>query len=236
MMKLSDAAAERAFQRGSPSLVAGGNLCGLLDAVPPVEVLQQVEERLLLALEAHWGVLAPLLQHAHGHARGEHGLAEVVALDGHADPVRALRKRFEWAGGRVAAVVAGVGRTRQAKLLPVLVDRVAQRPWSGSLRISAAKHLPSEVCPAQLLRVPLNLVVVDAGAWGRERRAHAHVEAVDDVDVIHLAAVEATTKLEQVHVLLACPPLRLELCGGDPELGSSVHGVVDQTLTHSITP
>mmetsp|Transcript_143419 Transcript_143419/g.445853 ORF Transcript_143419/g.445853 Transcript_143419/m.445853 type:complete len:230 (-) Transcript_143419:609-1298(-) len=200
-------------RQGCPSLVAGRNLLGFLQAIPSIKVLQEVEERLLLALEAHGRVLAPGPQHLRRHARGGQRLGKVVALERCTKPVCTLREGFERAGGRVAAVAPGVRHALKAQLLPRLEDGVAKRARLGRLRVSAAKDLPAEIGPRELLRVPLNLVEVDARSWCGKLRPHAHVEAVDDVNVIHLATVEAAAKLEHVNVLRQLSPPWLQFCG-----------------------
>mmetsp|Transcript_71867 Transcript_71867/g.222888 ORF Transcript_71867/g.222888 Transcript_71867/m.222888 type:complete len:362 (-) Transcript_71867:122-1207(-) len=136
----------------------------------------------------------------------------------------------------MAAIVASVGALLEAQFLPVLVDRVAQGARCCRLRVGAAQHLLAEVRPCELPGVPLDLVVVDAGARGCELVPHAHVEAVDDEDVANLAAIEATAKLQQVDILLQLGPPGFQLRGADAQLSGRVHGIQDHAVLQGIAP
>ena len=76
-------------------------------------------------------------------------------------------------------VVADVGLGGEAELLPVGVDRAAERASFGGRWVRRTEHLAAEVLPRELRRVPLDEVVVDGGARLGELLAHGHVEAVD---------------------------------------------------------
>mmetsp|Transcript_22826 Transcript_22826/g.58225 ORF Transcript_22826/g.58225 Transcript_22826/m.58225 type:complete len:221 (+) Transcript_22826:82-744(+) len=216
--------------------LAADNVNALLEAVAAVQILEQVEEGLLLALEEDGGVVAPGLDGAHRNAQGEQGLAEVVRLDGDAQPVRALSQRLEGARGGVQAVVARVRLRVEAEVLPVLEDGVAQGLRVGRLGVRAAEDLAAEVGPGHAVGVPLDLVEVDGFARHGKLRAHPGVEAVDDVDAVNLAAVEATAKLQEGLPLLERIVLVTKAVHAAAQLCGAVHQVVNKPLLQRLVP
>mmetsp|Transcript_66309 Transcript_66309/g.176628 ORF Transcript_66309/g.176628 Transcript_66309/m.176628 type:complete len:456 (-) Transcript_66309:128-1495(-) len=224
----------RSAERRSSAGTADGP--SLLEAGSAVKVLQKVEERRLLALEGHRGVVAPRLHRRSRHARGQHRPPEAVLRQRHAEPVRALSERLEGAGGGMDTVVARVRLSLEAQALPIGVDQVAHGTEVGGGGVGGAQDLVSELRPRELPWGPLHRVVVDAGARGRELRAHVHVEAVNDEDAVDLAAVEAPTKLQERGALLERAPLCAEVAGADAELLRPVHRVEHEALLQSILP
>ena len=102
------------------------------------------------------------------------------------------------------------------------VDLLAQGALRRRRRVRGAQQFAAEVRPGHLLRRPLHLIIMDAGVLGGELGAHVHVEAVDHVDVIHLAAVETTAKLDDALTLLqAIIPERL--LSGSPHCIMFIH-------------
>mmetsp|Transcript_35348 Transcript_35348/g.53140 ORF Transcript_35348/g.53140 Transcript_35348/m.53140 type:complete len:411 (-) Transcript_35348:39-1271(-) len=226
----------RSERMGGGFLLAAGDVGALLQAGTAVQVFQQVEQGLLLALVRHSRILEPSLDGGHGDAGGQHGLAVEVLLDRLAQPVGSLSQSLERAGGGVETVVACVRLRLELEGLPGLEDGVAEGAAVGGLGIRAAQDLAAEVAPGEAGRVPLDLVEVDALARDGELGPHLRVEAVDDEDVVDLSAVEASSELDQVLALLQRVVLGAEIIHGASQLGGAVHEVVDHALGQSLVP
>eukprot|EP00438_Fugacium_kawagutii_P029829 Skav200955 [mRNA] locus=scaffold448:215684:219542:+ [translate_table: standard] len=134
------------------------------------------------------------------------------------------------------AIVASVRLSSQSQLGPLAVDLLTQGSLGGAGRVGGAQQLSTEVGPRHLLCRPFDLVVVDAGPWRGEFGSHVHVEAVDDIDVIHLPTVEATAELDDSLALLQGIVLLPKLVRSDAQLLGSVHSVVDQAILHDLAP
>mmetsp|Transcript_82 Transcript_82/g.213 ORF Transcript_82/g.213 Transcript_82/m.213 type:complete len:609 (-) Transcript_82:352-2178(-) len=134
------------------------------------------------------------------------------------------------------AVVSRVRLRLEPEVAPVLVDEATQGAGRGRSRVRRPEELASEVLPLHLVRRPLHLVVVDACSGRGELGAHVHVEAVDDVDAVNLAAVEAAAELDDGLAFLERIVLLAQLIGADSQLLGSVHGVEDQAIFHHLAP
>mmetsp|Transcript_7761 Transcript_7761/g.23709 ORF Transcript_7761/g.23709 Transcript_7761/m.23709 type:complete len:495 (+) Transcript_7761:121-1605(+) len=210
---------------------------GLVEAGVRAEILERVEEG-ALAAGGEWdlGVLSPREDSLGRDARGEHGLPEGVGVDGGAGPVDSLGEGLEGRGGGVDAVVAGVGLGGEAEGLPVVGDELPERAGGGVLGVGRAEHVAAEVLPGERGGGPLDEEVVDGGLGLGELAAHGHVEAVNDVETVDVAAVEAAAELDEVDASLERGPLLVEAVAVDPELGAGVARVVDHALRDRLGP
>mmetsp|Transcript_65989 Transcript_65989/g.182732 ORF Transcript_65989/g.182732 Transcript_65989/m.182732 type:complete len:477 (-) Transcript_65989:905-2335(-) len=207
-----------------------------LQAMPRIQVFQDIEHGHPLAFKDNLGIGAPVLHGREWHTCREDRLAEKVVRDVHAHPVDAFRKRLEGARRGMNAVVAGVGAFVQTEGHPLLVEDFAQRARFGRLWVCGAQDLAPEILPGQALRVPLSLDVVNVLARSGELSTHVHVEAVDDKYTTDPAAVEATSELDQVRAADQLPPPGSELLRADPQLGRCIHGIEHEALLHSRLP
>mmetsp|Transcript_43846 Transcript_43846/g.125010 ORF Transcript_43846/g.125010 Transcript_43846/m.125010 type:complete len:315 (+) Transcript_43846:415-1359(+) len=209
---------------------------GPVQALPHVQVLQQVENGPLLALVDDVRIAAPVHDGVRGHPRGEECLAEEVVGDSYIEPVDALSKGLERAGGCMDTVVARVRTPLETKPFPLLVDHLANGAVLGGPGIGGAKDLAAEVLPREELRIPLGLQEVDGPFRCRVLCAHVHVESVDDVERAYPPAVEAPAKLDQVRAPLQHRPPRAKVLGRDAELYRGVRGVEDRALLQRGVP
>mmetsp|Transcript_106766 Transcript_106766/g.278761 ORF Transcript_106766/g.278761 Transcript_106766/m.278761 type:complete len:229 (-) Transcript_106766:299-985(-) len=134
------------------------------------------------------------------------------------------------------AIVARVGLRIQGEVLPGLENGMTQGRCVRRLRVRATEDLAPEVCPAEAVGVPLDLIEVDARAWDGELRAHPCIEAVDDVDAIDLATVEAASKLQQGSPLFQLVVLVAQFIQTAAQLGCTVHQVVNKPFLQRIVP
>mmetsp|Transcript_59557 Transcript_59557/g.158337 ORF Transcript_59557/g.158337 Transcript_59557/m.158337 type:complete len:219 (-) Transcript_59557:421-1077(-) len=200
---------------------------GLLYAGLAVQVLEQVEQGLLLALEEDCGVLHPLLDRALAQACRRERPAERVLGHIPREPVGLLREALEGTGRRMDGVVPRVRLCAEAQLLPLLEDGVPHGAGGSLLRIGGPDDLAPELFPGQRGRIPLDFEVLNARAWRRELRAHALVEAIDHVDAPHLRHVETSTELELVDTALGFATLLAQLERLNAQLAGSILRVED---------
>eukprot|EP00964_Phaeocystis_antarctica_P130853 scaffold94732_cov63-Phaeocystis_antarctica.AAC.2 len=153
------------------------------------EVLHGVEERHRGALPLHLRVLGPreqrVLLDARVHDRG----GRLVLIDRRRQPVQPLDQRLERARAAVHGVPPDVRPLGEPQLLPVVENVSAQRAHPCGRRVGGTEHARAELLPRQRRRVPLHRVVVDGGTWLDVVGLHGGIEAVDHVDVAHLAGL-----------------------------------------------
>ena len=121
-------------------------------------------------------------------------------------------------------VVPSLGFGSEAQPLPTLEHGVAKGRGASGLWVGASQDFSAEVLPFELIRVPLDLVLVNGRARLGELLAHARVEPIDDEDVLDLSAEETAAKPEHSLALLQLVVLGWR----EAQRGRAVDEVVDQ--------
>merc|ERR1712232_942955 len=109
------------------SLIGSCNRCAFGQAFWSIQVFQKVEDRLFLAFEAHWWIIAPSCCHVEGNAARQHCLSIEIFCDGTSQPIATLRKSLERAGGSMDAIVPRIWARLQSETFPIGVDQMACR-------------------------------------------------------------------------------------------------------------
>merc|ERR1740123_2642937 len=137
-------------------------------------------------------------------------------------------------------VVAHVWLRLETKILPFCQYLATQRVCWCFRWVGWSKQIPTEICPRQRCRIPLDRIVKDLRTWFRELRPHGHEEAVEDVECLATSldetAVETAAKLHKLLVSLSLCPLFIQAISIDPQLRTTVHSIEDLARCQSILP
>mmetsp|Transcript_96928 Transcript_96928/g.167184 ORF Transcript_96928/g.167184 Transcript_96928/m.167184 type:complete len:712 (+) Transcript_96928:981-3116(+) len=158
----------------------------LLQAVLGVQVLQQIEEGAFLALKFHLRVLGPVLDHEGVDAGASQGLGKLILVQLGPNPVHPLCHGFERRRTGMHTIVSDVGLRLQTQVFPLLIDLTTERARLSTSGVGSSQDLATEVGPRQLGGVPLHQHVGDGRICLGILLPHGHVEAVDDIDWLHL--------------------------------------------------
>mmetsp|Transcript_6612 Transcript_6612/g.10140 ORF Transcript_6612/g.10140 Transcript_6612/m.10140 type:complete len:219 (+) Transcript_6612:367-1023(+) len=123
------------------------------------------------------------------------------------------------------AVLADGGDRVKSERLPVGEDGGAKGTLGRVSWIRGAQHLAAECPPVEHCGVELHHEVVDGGAGDHEGGAHGHEEAIEDVNVLHLAAVEPAAKFDELVILLSFLPLGVQAGGVDAQALAGIQGI-----------
>mmetsp|Transcript_17945 Transcript_17945/g.49529 ORF Transcript_17945/g.49529 Transcript_17945/m.49529 type:complete len:297 (+) Transcript_17945:194-1084(+) len=132
-----------------------------LNALGSIKALQQFEDGVFCPSEVHSWVAAPSPQCQEPHSRCKEGHAKGILRRVRVQHPGALSKRLQRAG-RGAHATTRVWARLEAQAIPVRPYQVAHGAQVRRLRVRAPQDLDAEVNPGQLLRPPLNVVVVAA--------------------------------------------------------------------------
>mmetsp|Transcript_125108 Transcript_125108/g.216781 ORF Transcript_125108/g.216781 Transcript_125108/m.216781 type:complete len:262 (+) Transcript_125108:569-1354(+) len=116
-------------------------------------------------------------------------------------------------------IVTSIRLACKPKLLPSVVQGTSERVGRRLRRISGTEHLSTKILPRQIQWIPLDDEVVDGRARCHKLVAHGHEKTIEDIEVLNLGTVEASSKFHKRSCLLGLIPhltqsvcIHCELC------------------------